>query len=347
MDETRLTLYSHGSGCGCKIDPAQLDRIIGGSGSNSSFPQLLVGHDEQDDAAVLDLEDGTALISTTDFFMPIVDDPYDFGRIAATNALSDVYAMGGRPVLAVAILGWPVGQLPEAMASRVLKGARDVCNQAVVPVGGGHSIDSLEPFFGLAVNGRVAISDLKRNQGARPGDVLVLTKPLGVGLYTSAAKLERLRPGDMAKALDVMTRLNDIGMKIAHSPQVHAMTDITGFGLFGHLLEMCRASDVGAILDCEHVPLIDHEALDHYLRMQCAPAATARNWHSYEDDIGPVDDRFRQLFSDPQTSGGLLVAMAPDFLAEFQVLNGDSPFGTHVIGRITDRGPDRIVETSR
>ncbi len=343
MDEQRLTLYSHGSGCGCKIDPQILDRILGGSDSAFHDSRLLVGNDQRDDAAVLDLGDGTALISTTDFFMPIVDDPFDFGRIAAANAISDIYAMGGKPLLAVAILGWPVLQLPPEQAGRVLEGARKICEEAGIVLAGGHSIDSVEPFFGLAVNGRVRIEAIKQNNAARPGDMIYLTKPLGVGIYSTANKLDRIREGDMDKARDVMITLNGLGEKLADYSWVHAMTDVTGFGLLGHLLEVCQASQVSAQLQFGQIPCIDREALDYYIRMQCVPAATERNWASLSDQVSPISVAARQLLCDPQTSGGLLITVAPEATEEFEALTAIEGLHLQPIGRIMSKS-DLVIE---
>lgn len=318
MDINRLTLYSHGAGCGCKIAPDVLARILAETRTAIPFPGLVVGNNENDDAAVLDLGDGTALISTTDFFMPIVDDPYDFGRIAAVNALSDVYAMGGRPLLAIAVLGWPVQQLDVDLAAEVLRGGREVCLEAGIPLAGGHSIDALEPFFGLAVTGRAPLSHIKRNKGARPGDVLYLTKPLGTGILTTAQKLERLKPEDRFLARDLMVRPNVLGMHLGALPMVHAMTDITGFGLLGHLLEMCEASGVGAELDQSAVPVMGEDRLDWYVRMQCVPAATARNANAVAPRVSAMDAGVQAILCDPQTSGGLLVAVDPDQASRFE-----------------------------
>lgn len=336
MDDQRLTLYSHGSGCGCKIDPNVLDQILGGTSGFPTDPMLLVGNEHRDDAAVFDLGDGSALISTTDFFMPIVDDPFDFGRIAASNAISDIYAMGGKPLLAIAILGWPVQQLPPELASRVIEGAQTICKEAGIVLAGGHSIDSVEPFFGLAVNGRVAIRDIKQNQGAKVGDKIYLTKPLGVGIYSTANKLDRLRDGDLEKACNVMVALNKIGEELGRHSWVHAMTDVTGFGLLGHLLEICKASKVSARIQYNTVPLIDRDALAYYQRMQCVPAATARNWSSAQPFVNDIPMAIWQILSDPQTSGGLLVSV--DSKAQQSIENIATAHGLslHPIGEITE-----------
>ncbi len=320
-DEFKLTQFSHGAGCGCKIAPEALDRLLRASAQESAghYPQLLVGHETRDDAAVYDLGDGTALVSTTDFFMPIVDDAETFGYIAAVNAISDVYAMGAEPLVAIAILGWPVNFLPMEVAGSVVQGGRRACAAAGIPLAGGHSVDSPEPMFGLAVSGRVRIEHLKRNSGARVGAQLYLTKPLGVGILTTAQKYGQLQPEHAQLAPALMKTLNKAGARFGQLPYVQAMTDVTGFGLLGHLLEMCQASGVGAIIHAECVPLLAPDVLDLYLRLRCVPAATQRNWDSYSAHIAGVEDeRLRALLADPQTAGGLLVAVAPGHEADFE-----------------------------
>lgn len=319
MTEYKLTQYSHGAGCGCKIAPAVLDHILKNNGSGqSAFPHLLVGNEERDDAAVFDLGDGTGLVSTTDFFMPIVDDPEDFGRIAAVNAISDVYAMGGTPLLAIAILGWPINSLPPEVANRVIEGGRKACAEAGIPLAGGHSIDSPEPIFGLAVSGRVRLEHLKKNGGATPGAQLYLTKPLGVGILTTAQKKGVLLPEHAHIAPSSMKTLNKAGAVFGQLPFVQAMTDVTGFGLLGHLSEMCEASQASAVVQFDQVPTIDRAILDFYLEKKCVPGGTNRNWDSYGHKIAGVSDLQRHILADPQTSGGLLVAVAPGHAAEFE-----------------------------
>jgi selenide,water dikinase len=286
-----------------------LDAILADSEFPHADPRLLVGNDTRDDAAVLELGDGTAVISTTDFFMPIVDDARDFGRIASVNALSDVYAMGGRPILAIGILGWPVRDLPVEVAREVVEGARQVCQEAGMPLAGGHSIDSPEPIFGLAVTGRVEVAHLKRNAGARAGDVLFLTKPLGLGILTTAEKQGKLRPMHAELARDTMLRPNIIGVDLGRCDWVHAMTDVTGFGLLGHLGEMCVASGLGAELQFGAIPLLEPGALHDYIDAGCVPGGTHNNWRSYGESIAPLDDVRRKILCDPQTSGGLLIAV--------------------------------------
>lgn len=317
----RLTQYSHGAGCGCKIAPDVLEKILKSGSDKGAYPRLLVGNDHKDDAAVLDMGNGTALISTTDFFMPIVDDAFDFGRIASVNALSDVYAMGGNPLLAIALLGWPLDKLPPEEAARVLEGARSICREAGIPLAGGHSIDSPEPIFGLAVTGSVSTGNLKTNAGARSGDLLYLTKPLGVGILTTAQKQSKLKEEHLNLARDIMIHLNRIGALFGGLPEVHALTDVTGFGLLGHLREICEASGVSARIRAEAVPVIPESRM--YLEMGCVPGGTGRNWNSYQHLIEELTEEQQKLFCDPQTSGGLLVAVDPGFRKEFeQILLG-------------------------
>lgn len=315
----KLTQYSHGAGCGCKISPKTLDNILKSGSLPGYFPQLLVGNESRDDAAVFDLGDGTALVSTTDFFMPIVDDPEDFGRIASVNAISDIYAMGGTPLVAIAILGWPINTLPPEVANQVIEGGRKACAEAGIPLAGGHSIDNPEPIFGLAVTGRVAIQNLKKNGGATPGARLFLTKPIGVGILTTAQKKNLLKQEHARIAPDSMKKLNKPGERFGKLDYVQAMTDVTGFGLLGHLSEMCEASDTSAIVQFEQVPVIDRAILDYYLEQKCVPGGTNRNWDSYGHKIAGADPGVkRNILADPQTSGGLLVAVAPGFEAAFQ-----------------------------
>lgn len=335
QEDYKLTQYSHGAGCGCKIAPAVLDHILQYHSEKFHFPQLLVGNDERDDAAVFDLGDGTAVVSTTDFFMPIVDDAEDFGRIASVNAISDIYAMGGTPLVAIAILGWPIDKLPPQVANRVIEGSRKACAEAGIPLAGGHSIDSPEPIFGLAVTGRVRREYLKKNGGARTGSMLFLTKPLGVGILTTAQKKNKLLPAHSTIARESMVKLNKIGEIFGRMPYVRAMTDVTGFGLLGHLREMCEASNTTALIDFKKIPTLDPAILDYYLGEKCIPGGTHRNWDSYGSKIAPLTDEQRFLLCDPQTSGGLLVAVDPDQVADFRNMAAGEgytlePFGTMV-----------------
>ena len=318
QEEIKLTQYSHGAGCGCKISPAILDKILHSPIKYQPDSNLLVGNDKRDDAAVFDLGNGTALISTTDFFMPIVDDAFDFGRVASANAISDVYAMGGKPVLAIAILGWPIDKLPAAIAQKVLEGSRAICAEAGISLAGGHSIDCPEPVFGLAVNGLVDIKNLKQNSTATAGCRLYLTKSLGVGILTTAQKKGILQDGHAALAFNSMVKLNSIGEHLGKLDFVKAMTDVTGFGLLGHLAEMCEGSGLSAVIEFEKVPKID--AIDWYLDQESVPGGTNRNWSSYGDKIQPLTERQRNILADPQTSGGLLVAVAHEHEHEFETV---------------------------
>lgn len=318
-ENIKLTQYSHGAGCGCKISPAVLDVILHSPVSQTIDSRLLVGNNTRDDAAVLDLGNGTALISTTDFFMPIVDDPYDFGRIASANAISDVYAMGGKPVLAIAILGWPINKLSPEVAQKVLEGARAVCAEAGITLAGGHSIDCPEPVFGLAVNGIVDVNNLKKNSTATGECSLYLTKSLGVGILTTAQKRAILKPEHSAIAPQSMARLNSIGELLGSKDYVKALTDVTGFGLLGHLSEMCEGSNLQAVIEFDRVPRFD--VLDEYLDQNCIPGGTQRNWDSYGHKVtgnSPATDRKTAVLADPQTSGGLLVAVEPSKCHEFE-----------------------------
>jgi selenide,water dikinase len=307
-DSIKLTQYSHGAGCGCKISPVLLDKILHSNLAVPDNKKLIVGNHSKDDAAVYDLGNGTALISTTDFFMPIVDDPFDFGRIASANAISDVYAMGGKPILAIAILGWPVNIIPPEIAQKVIEGARSICMEAGISLAGGHSIDSPEPIFGLAVNGLADIKNIKQNNTAREGDLLFLTKPLGVGILTTAEKKGLLQQEHIGLAARQMMQLNNAGELLGKIENVHAMTDVTGFGLLGHLVEMAEGSSLSAVINFENVPLII-DTINNYVDQKCVPGGTSRNWDSYGDKIGDVTDYQKTILADPQTSGGLLIAV--------------------------------------
>ena len=306
--QVRLTTLAHGGGCGCKIAPAVLAELLKGAAPTRAFAQLLVGAETADDAAVYQLNDTQALVATTDFFMPIVDDAFDFGRIAAANALSDVYAMGGTPLLALAILGMPIKVLPAAVIREVLRGGESVCAEGGIPIAGGHSIDSAEPIYGLAVSGLVHPQNLKRNCGGQPGDVLVLGKPLGVGILSAALREGMLDGAGYRALLKTTTLLNRAGPALAQLPAVHAMTDVTGFGLLGHLLEMCRGARLGARLSMGDIPLLPQVAA--LADAGILTGASARNWASYGDEVQLAPGLTagqRALLSDPQTSGGLLV----------------------------------------
>jgi len=342
----RLTEYSHGAGCGCKISPSMLTDILVSRLSLEEDERLLVGNDTRDDAAVYDLGDGRGVISTTDFFMPIVDDPFDFGRIAATNAISDVYAMGGNPLLAIAVLGWPTDKLDAATASEVVDGGRQACADVGIRLAGGHSIDSPEPIFGAAVTGEVKLTNLKRNDSAKQGDLLYLTKPLGLGVLTTAEKKQMLRDEHVGVARDWMCLPNRIGAALGGVKAVSAMTDVTGFGLAGHLLEVCLGSNVRAKLNMENVPAIDGVA--QYIADGCIPGGTERNFASYSEQMQRVSDADRALLCDPQTSGGLLVAVSSPGLDEFERCVRDAGLELNCIGELlpAGTGPALLVDYS-
>jgi selenide,water dikinase len=338
----RLTQYSHGAGCGCKIAPRVLDEILKTSLSFPGNNSLLVGNDTRDDAAVYDMGNGTALVSTTDFFMPIVDDAITYGRIAAANAISDIYAMGGKPLLAIAILGWPVDKLPAALAQQVVDGGRMVCMEAGIPLAGGHSIDSTEPIFGLAVTGIVPIENLKKNSGAKEGDLLFLTKSLGTGILSTAQKRGALNDDDLPAMIASMTSLNKVGEALGKIPGVHAITDVTGFGLLGHLVEMAEGSGLQAEIFYSQVQFLP--GVKNYIGQKISPDATFRNWNSYSQKVEfekgvNVMEAFT-ILPDPQTNGGLLVAVDENSAAGVIALfnkNGlekmITPIGRMVSGR--------------
>lgn len=339
----QLTQYSHGAGCGCKISPAVLDKILHSNFALPDNKKLIVGNHTKDDAAVFDLDNGMALIATTDFFMPIVDDPFDFGRIASANAISDVYAMGGKPVLAIAILGWPINNIAPEIAQLVIEGARSICLEAGISLAGGHSIDSPEPIFGLAVNGLIPIKNIKQNNQAKKGDLLLLTKPLGVGILTTAEKKGLLKDEHKNIAATQMMQLNKAGEEFGKIAGVHAMTDVTGFGLLGHLAEMAEGSSVGAEIFFNKVPLITDNLMD-YIDNKCIPGGTFRNWESYGNKIGNITEYQKIVLADPQTSGGLLVAIDPE--SEDEVKNIFIKYGlgnfTETIGKIVSKGTELI-----
>jgi selenide,water dikinase len=318
MTTIRLTQYSHGAGCGCKISPSVLDVMLKSSLTLPENNALLVGNNTKDDAAVFDIGNGQGVISTTDFFMPIVDDPTDFGKIAACNAISDIYAMGGKPLMAIAILGWPVNILAPEIAQQVLDGARAICAEAGIPLAGGHSIDAPEPIFGLAVTGLINNGDIKRNNTAGVGDLLYLTKPLGIGIMTTAEKQGKLLAEHAQLAPQVMKTLNAIGQEFAALDTVTAMTDVTGFALLGHLLEMCQGSRVGAVINFDNIPCLDF--VNDYIDQGCIPGGCERNFDSYGEQVGPLTPKQKALLCDPQTSGGLLVAVKPAGKEAFEAL---------------------------
>jgi selenide, water dikinase len=309
----RLTSLAHGGGCGCKLAPSVLQQLLADQPAAQPYRELLVGTETGDDAAVWQLDDDTCVIATTDFFMPMVDDPHDFGRVAATNAISDVYAMGGRPIMALAILGMPVDKVSTAMVREILKGGAQVCASAGIPVAGGHSIDAPEPIYGLAVIGICRPQDVRRNANARPGDALILTKALGVGIYSAAFKKGALSPAAYAEMIASTTLLNRIGMELAKDPDVHSMTDVTGFGLLGHALEMARGSNLALVIRADDLPLLSQAA--SLAQQRFVTGASVRNWESYGDGVilpSELPEWRRHLLTDPQTSGGLLIACAPE-----------------------------------
>jgi selenide,water dikinase len=317
-ERIRLTEFSHGGGCGCKIAPAILSEMLATMPLRGLPKDLLVGTETADDAAVYRLNDEQALVATTDFFTPVVDDPFDFGRIAATNAISDVYAMGARPIMALALVGMPLEKLPLSVIRRVLEGGESVCAQAGIPIAGGHSIDTLEPIYGLVALGLVHPDKVKKNSSGRAGDVLILGKPLGIGILSAALKKGKLSESGYAQMIQWTTKLNTPGEALAAMPQVHALTDVTGFGLAGHLLEICRGSKLGAEVKFDSLPVIS-EALD-WVKQGVATGASDRNWKGYGPEVEISGEEWkRKLLTDPQTSGGLLVACAPE--AERRVLD--------------------------
>jgi len=317
-ESIRLTQFAHGAGCGCKISPSDLKEILLHQRDTSAYPELLVGNSENDDAAVLDLKNGTSLISTTDFFMPIVDDAFDFGAIAAANALSDVYAMGGKPVMCIAILGWPIEQLPASLAGLVLNGARSICKKAGIPLAGGHTIDAKEPFFGLSVNGLIDTAEIKRNTGAQLGDLIYLTKPIGSGIITTAARRVLDQDDDLKNAVDVMQALNVVGAKLAPFAGVHAITDVTGFGLLGHLFEMLGNQDLSAHIRYSKVPRL--RGVEKYLEKFIYPDMTTKTYAWISEHTSELSGEQLLLLCDPQTSGGLLLAVNPNDSAKVEKL---------------------------
>ncbi len=341
-----LTEYAHGAGCGCKIAPQVLEEILHSDTARTADPKLLVGNKTNDDAAVYDLGNGKALISTTDFFMPIVDDAFDFGRVAAANAISDVYAMGGTPTLALAILGWPVNKLKPSLAAEVLEGARTVCDQAGIPLAGGHSIDTLEPMFGLSVNGLIDLPHLKRNNTAGEGDLLFITKSLGSGILSTAQKRRVLTDEDAVLLINQLTKLNSLGEHLGRISGVTAMTDVTGFGLLGHLVEMADGSGLSAVINYNQVPRI--RGVEQYIKLTMIPDATYRNWNAYsakvffEGDVNAMEAF--SLLPDPQTNGGLLFSVKEQALSEVTVLLQSQGYGEFVkpIGRMEKRGAKTV-----
>ena len=343
MEEIKLTKYSHGAGCGCKIAPHVLEQILKSEFVAPQNNKLIVGNSSKDDAAVYDIGNGQGLISTTDFFMPIVDDAFDFGKIASANAISDVYAMGGKPLMAIAILGWPINKLPVELAQKVIEGARTICAEAGIPLAGGHSIDSPEPIFGLAVTGIIDLKNLKQNNTAKEGDLIYLTKKIGVGMLTTAEKRGLLKEEHKGVAAGQMMKLNKFGEIAAKMKGVTAMTDVTGFGLLGHLIEMAEGANLTAELDYSKVPLIDD--LQYYLDKMCVPDSSYRNWSGYDPKVFGITGNSLLTLCDPQTNGGLLISVNPDSKKEFEQLLITEGYKDFVIpiGRMKKK-TEKVVE---
>lgn len=330
----RLTQYSHGAGCGCKISPKVLEQILHTEQAKFIDPNLLVGNETKDDAAVYDIGNGVGIVSTTDFFMPIVDDPFDFGRIAATNAISDIFAMGGKPIMAIAILGFPINKLPAEVAQKIVEGGRFACQQAGIALAGGHSIDSPEPIFGLAVTGIISTEQVKKNASAQAGCELFLTKPLGIGVLTTAEKQGKLKTEHKNLARDVMCQMNLIGAEFAKIPEITAMTDVTGFGLLGHLTEICQGSQLRAEVYSEQIHTLD--GVKEYIAQGAVPGGTQRNFDSYGQWISPLTDEQKAILCDPQTSGGLLIAVKPEAVSFVQQIAKEAQVPLYPVGRLFD-----------
>jgi selenide,water dikinase len=340
MSEVKLTQYSHGAGCGCKISPELLESILETARPALPHPNMMVGTSSKDDAAAFDLGNGTSVLSTTDFFMPIVDDPFTFGRIAATNALSDIYAMGGRPLMAISIFGWPVKKLSAEVGRAVIDGGRAACEDAGIPLAGGHSIDSPEPIFGLAVTGIVDNENLKKNNSAEPGCALFLTKPLGIGILSTAQKMGIIEPGHIDPSVEAMCTLNTIGAELATLDGVVAMTDVTGFGLLGHLGEICEGSGISATVQFSRVKKLPN--VDAYLAKGCIPGGAKNNFKSYGHTVSEMTDEQRGILCDPQTSGGLLCAVRPDSVDTFLEITKGTGLDLKPLGQTCTQGKKLI-----
>jgi selenide,water dikinase len=343
MEDIKLTQYSHGAGCGCKIAPHVLEQILKSNFIAPPNDKLIVGNSTNDDAAIYDIGDGKGLISTADFFMPIVDNAFDFGKIASANSISDVYAMGGKPLMAIAILGWPINKLSPELAQQVIDGARTICAEAGIPLAGGHSIDSPEPIFGLAVTGMLELKNLKRNDTSQEDDLLYLTKKIGVGILTTAEKKEKLKEEHIGVAAKQMMQLNSLGEKLGTLKYVHAMTDVTGFGLLGHLIEMAEGANLSAELNYSKVPLIND--LNFYISQMCVPDNSFRNWSGYDPKTSGITGDSLLTLCDPQTNGGLLIAIDAKSQNEFEqllVAEGFKEFA-QPIGRMKTKG-EKVVQ---
>ncbi|MDO9758078.1 selenide, water dikinase SelD [Glaesserella parasuis] len=337
----RLTQYSHGAGCGCKISPKVLEQILHTEQAKFIDPNLLVGNETKDDAAVYDIGNGVGIVSTTDFFMPIVDDPFDFGRIAATNAISDIFAMGGKPIMAIAILGFPINKLPAEVAQKIVDGGRFACQQAGIALAGGHSIDSPEPIFGLAVTGIISTEQVKKNASAQADCDLYLTKPLGIGVLTTAEKQGKLKPEHKNLARDVMCQMNLIGAEFAKVDEITAMTDVTGFGLLGHLTEICQGSNLRAEVYFDQIQTLD--GVREYIAQGAVPGGTTRNFDSYGHLISPLSDEQKAILCDPQTSGGLLIAVKPQAVESVKQIAKNANVALYPVGRLLKAESGKVL----
>lgn len=337
----RLTQYSHGAGCGCKISPKVLEQILHTEQAKFIDPNLLVGNETKDDAAVYDIGNGVGIVSTTDFFMPIVDDPFDFGRIAATNAISDIFAMGGKPIMAIAILGFPINKLPAEVAQKIVDGGRFACQQAGIALAGGHSIDSPEPIFGLAVTGIISTEQVKKNASAQADCDLYLTKPLGIGVLTTAEKQGKLKPEHQNLARDVMCQMNLIGAEFAKVDEITAMTDVTGFGLLGHLTEICQGSNLRAEVYFDQIQTLD--GVREYIAQGAVPGGTTRNFDSYGHLISPLSDEQKAILCDPQTSGGLLIAVKPQAVESVKQIANNANVALYPVGRLLKAESGKVL----
>ncbi|MDG6281829.1 selenide, water dikinase SelD [Glaesserella parasuis] len=337
----RLTQYSHGAGCGCKISPKVLEQILHTEQAKFIDPNLLVGNETKDDAAVYDIGNGVGIVSTTDFFMPIVDDPFDFGRIAATNAISDIFAMGGKPIMAIAILGFPINKLPAEVAQKIVDGGRFACQQAGIALAGGHSIDSPEPIFGLAVTGIISTEQVKKNASAQADCDLYLTKPLGIGVLTTAEKQGKLKPEHQNLARNVMCQMNLIGAEFAKVDEITAMTDVTGFGLLGHLTEICQGSNLRAEVYFDQIQTLD--GVREYIAQGAVPGGTTRNFDSYGHLISPLSDEQKAILCDPQTSGGLLIAVKPQAVESVKQIAKNANVALYPVGRLLKAESGKVL----
>lgn len=341
FEEAKLTEFSHGAGCGSKIAASLLDKILQSSHPLKNYPQLLVGNSNKDDAAAWDLENGTSVLSTIDFFLPIVDDPFTFGKIAAANALSDIYAMGGKPLMAVSVFVWPIDKLSTESGRQVMEGGRAACEEAGIPLAGGHSIDSLEPIFGLSVTGLVETDRLMQNSMGETDCEIFLTKPIGTGILSTAQKRKKITDEELQPAVDSMATLNKVGNRFSSLASVATLTDVTGFGLLGHLLEICEASNIGATIEFSRVPLLPHT--EKYRALECIPGGTHKNFKSYGEKVSEMAQEQKEILCDPQTSGGLLVLVRKAEVKEFLTVAAEEGFALEAIGYTHERR-DKVIE---